>query len=280
MSPTSRERDNARRRQDEWSARQALARDSALRRRRTVVAVVAGVIALALVSVGAISIISGAQEETAASPAATAPADPSDPAAPEGPTGTPSGCPAPADPVAAPPTERTAPDPSVAQDRTWSGTISTSCGDIGVELDGAAAPAAVASFVSLSQEDYFVGTPCHRVVTDGIYVLQCGDPTGTGTGGPGYEFGPVENAPEDDVYPEGALAMARQGGNGESMGSQFFIVYRESTIPSDQAGGYTVFGRVTSGLDVVTKIAGAGVAGGGTDGPPADPISLGKVTLQ
>lgn len=277
MSPTSRERDNARRRQDEWSARQALARDSALRRRRTVVAVVAGVIALALVSVGAISIIGGAQKESSASPAAT---DPVQPAPPEGPTGTPSGCPAPADPAAAPPTERTAPDPGLAEDRTWTGTISTSCGDIGVELFGDAAPAAVASFVSLAQEDYFVDTPCHRVVTEGIYVLQCGDPTGTGTGGPGYEFGPVENAPADDVYPEGALAMARQGGNGDSMGSQFFIVFRESTIPSDQAGGYTVFGKVTSGLDVATKIAGAGVAGGGTDGPPADAISLGKVTLQ
>ncbi len=273
MSPTSRERDNARRRQDEWSARQALARDASLRRRRTVVTVVAGIIALALVTVMAVSIINGGTAQDSAD----APAAPSTPAEP---AGTPSGCPEPPAAPAAPPEQASAPDPAVAQDRTWTGTIATSCGDLGVELDGAAAPAAVASFVSLSQAGFFENTPCHRVVTEGIYVLQCGDPTGTGTGGPGYEFGPVENAPADDVYPEGALAMARQGGNGDSMGSQFFIVYRESTIPSDQAGGYTVFGKVTSGLDVVTKIAGAGVDGGGSDGPPADPISLEKVTLQ
>ncbi len=274
MSPTSRERDNVRRRQDEWSARQALAREASLRRRRTIVAVVAGVIALALVSVAVVSVVASSREETAASPTPTASS------AQPAPTGTPSGCPEPAATAAAPPVERTAPDPGLAEGRTWTGTIATSCGDLGVELDGAAAPAAVASFVALAGEDYFAGTPCHRLVTEGIFVLQCGDPTGTGTGGPGYEFGPVENAPQDDLYPAGAIAMARQGGNGESMGSQFFVVYEDSVIPSDAAGGYSVIGQVTSGLDVVESIAGAGVDGGGSDGPPEDPISLEQVSLQ
>ena len=95
-------------------------------------------------------------------------------------------------------------------------------------------------------------------------MLQCGDPTGTGTGGPGYSYGPVENAPKDDVYPAGTVAMARQGGNGNSMGSQFFLVYKDSTIPSDAAGGYTVFGKITGGLTRLEKVA----AGGGSARQP------------
>ncbi len=83
-------------------------------------------------------------------------------------------------------------------------------------------------------------------------------PGGTGGGGPGYSWGPIENAPTDDVYPAGTIAMARVGNDGASMGSQFFLVYEDSTIPSDSAGGYTVFGHITSGLDVVTTIADAG----------------------
>ena len=172
------------------------------------------------------------------------------------------------------------PDAALAEGRTWTGTISTSQGDIAVELDGAAAPQAVANFVTLAQEGYFDGTDCHRLTTSGIYVLQCGDPTGTGTGSPGYAFGPIENAPADDVYPAGTIAMARQGGNGESMGSQFFLVYEDSTIPADDAGGYTVFGRITSGLDVVQAVADAGVSGGATDGAPATHVTIEGVETQ
>jgi peptidyl-prolyl cis-trans isomerase B (cyclophilin B) len=150
-----------------------------------------------------------------------------------------------------------------------------------MELDGAAAPQAVASFVSLAQNGYFDGTGCHRLTTAGIYVLQCGDPTFTGSGSPGYHFGPIENAPEDDVYPAGTVAMARQGGNGESMGSQFFLVYEDSRIPSDEAGGYTVFGEITSGLDVVRAVADEGVAAvGATDGEPAGPVTIEGVETQ
>lgn len=266
MAPSTRERDNARRRADEWSARQALAREATLSRRRTALAVVAGVIAAALITVGAISLINGpsGQQETASATAtgSTGPASPQPPS------------PSPSTP------SKPAPDPSVAENRTWTGTIATSQGDLGVELYGDKAPAAVASFVTLAKENFFDKTPCHRLVTSGIFVLQCGDPTGTGTGGPGYTYGPIENAPSDDLYPAGTLAMARPGGTDSGQGSQFFIVYKDSQIPSDAAGGYTVFGKVTSGLETVQKVADAGVAGGASDGSPAQAVTLGAVTLQ
>lgn len=175
-------------------------------------------------------------------------------------------------------------DPSVADDRTWTVTLQACSGDtnadIVLELDGENAPQAVASFVTLAQGGYFDGTGCHRLVTEGIHVLQCGDPTFTGSGSPGYSFGPIENAPENDVYPAGTVAMARRGGDAESMGSQFFLVYEESTIPSDAAGGYTVFGTITSGLDFVQAVADAGAADGAPDGAPATPVTIEGVETQ
>jgi peptidyl-prolyl cis-trans isomerase B (cyclophilin B) len=174
-------------------------------------------------------------------------------------------------------------EPSVAEDRTWTVTLHACSGDteadIVLELDGQSAPQAVASFVTLAQGGYFDGTGCHRLTTEGIFVLQCGDPTFTGSGGPGYTFGPIENAPDDDVYPAGTVAMARRGGDAESMGSQFFLVYEESTIPSDAAGGYTVFGTITSGLDFVRAVADAGTAGGASVAP-ATPVTIEGVETQ
>lgn len=176
--------------------------------------------------------------------------------------------------------EPTPPPPSEAEDRSWTVTMSTTVGTIVLELDGAAAPQAVASFRALSEDGFFHQTSCHRLTTAGIFVLQCGDPTGTGMGGPAYRFGPIENAPEDDLYPAGTLAMARQGNNAESMGSQFFVVYQDSTIPSDSAGGYTVFGTVVEGLDIVEAIAQAGTATGTSDGPPALDVTVLEVSIQ
>lgn len=270
-SKSERERDYERRRHEAWQRRQAAKAAERRRRRNTalaaalVVVVVAGIAVVAFFSFRpAAEPLAGADDAPSAS--STLPAD---------------ACPAPTSSPSVTPSEgATAPDASVAQGRAWTGTITTSCGPIGVELDGAKAPKAVASFVSLAQSGFFSGTPCHRLTTAGIFVLQCGDPTGTGTGGPGYTFGPVENAPSDNVYPAGTIAMARQGGNGDSQGSQFFLVYKDSTIPSDSAGGYTVFGRITSGLDVVERVAEAGVGGGATDGNPTTPISIEQVTVQ
>ena len=172
------------------------------------------------------------------------------------------------------------PDVSIAEDRIWSGTMNVAGSEVEFELDGSAAPQAVANFVSLAQEGYFEGLSCHRLTTAGIYVLQCGDPNGDGTGGPGYTFGPIENAPLADVYYEGVIAMARRGGDDYSMGSQFFIVYQDSQIPSDSVGGYTVFGSVTGGLDAIKAIADAGVAGGATDGPPLEAVTLENVSVE
>ncbi len=175
-----------------------------------------------------------------------------------------------------------APAPALSEFRTWTGelTINETI-PLAYELDGLAAPQAVASFVTLVQSGFYEGLSCHRLTTEGIFVLQCGDPNGDGTGGPDWRFGPVENPPLDDVYDTGVIAMARQGGDGSSMGSQFFIVYDESMIPSDAAGGYTIMGRITEGLDaLVADIVAQGVDGGAPDGPPLVPTTITGITIQ
>jgi peptidyl-prolyl cis-trans isomerase B (cyclophilin B) len=259
VSPSKREREYARKRYQRYQERQRAKR----LRQRKIAGASLGVLVLVLAVALTIALTRGDDPATTAPPAATPEAT------------------APADPGATPAAGTfTLPDPSAAEGRIWTGTITTNVGAIGVELDGIAAPQAVASFVSLARQGFFDGTSCHRLATEVIYVLQCGDPTGTGQGGPGYTFGPVENAPADDVYPAGTLAMARVGGDASSMGSQFFLVYEDSQIPADEAGGYTVFGRVTSGLDVVTAVADAGVQGGGSDGPPVTGVTIQGVETQ
>jgi peptidyl-prolyl cis-trans isomerase B (cyclophilin B) len=104
-------------------------------------------------------------------------------------------------------------------------------------------------------------------------VLQCGDPTGTGSGGPGYQFS-VENAPADGRYPAGTLAMARAT-SPDSNGSQFFLTYADSTIPSPD--GYTVFGHVTAGLDLLRRIGQAGVD---PDNPPRPRVPVGITSVS
>jgi peptidyl-prolyl cis-trans isomerase B (cyclophilin B) len=172
------------------------------------------------------------------------------------------------------------PNASVAGAREWTGTMNVAGNDLGIQLDGKAAPQAVANFLTLAKQGFYKDLKCHRLTTSGIFVLQCGDPNGDGTGGPGYNWGPIENAPVDNIYKTGVLAMARVGNNASSMGSQFFIVYKDSPIPADSVGGYTVFGKVTSGLETVTKIAAAGVSGGGSDGKPSLEAKLGAISLK
>lgn len=178
------------------------------------------------------------------------------------------------------PNSELVPDVEIAESRIWTGTMQVGDVTLELELDGINAPQAVSNFLDLSSKGFYDGVTCHRLVTDGIYVLQCGDPSGDGSGGPGYNFGPIENAPADDSYTEGVLAMARDGGNGASMGSQFFIVYQNSRIPSDAAGGYTVFGKITKGLDLLDVVISAGVEGGGTDGRPVMETLLGSIELR
>lgn len=163
------------------------------------------------------------------------------------------------------------PSADLSENTTWVATVTTNCGDITMELDGAKAPQTVASFIDLSQKGYYDDSPCHRLTTSGLFVLQCGDPTGQGSGGPGYGYG-IENAPETGDYPTGTLAMARTS-DPNSNGSQFFIVYKDTQLPVE-GGGYSIFGQVTGGLDIVQAIADAGVDGGASDGAPAQPISI------
>ena len=250
---TKREREYARRRHEKWLAHQAEVKARQLRRRK-----IAGGVLGALVLIGAVALAVSLTR----GPAAEA-------------TSTPL-------PAATATATATLPPASLAGGRTWTSVLTTSLGDLTIELDGAAAPQAVANFVSLSQSGFFNGTGCHRLTTaddNGLSVLQCGDPTGTGTGGPGYFWGPIENAPADDVYPAGTVAMARSSNDGSSMGSQFFIVYADSTIPADSAGGYTVFGKVTNGLDLVQQVGAAGIS---TDSPPAPatPVTIEKVDTK
>jgi len=143
---------------------------------------------------------------------------------------------------------------------------------VDVQLLPDAAPCTVSSMVHLARQDYFDGTSCHRLTTSAtLRVLQCGDPTGTGSGGPGYEFG-LENT-DGATYAAGTVAMAHRSGEPGSNGSQFFLVYEDSQLPPE----YTVFGQVTAGLEVLNGIAAAGTADGSQDGAPKKPVTLDDV---
>jgi len=171
----------------------------------------------------------------------------------------------------------TLPDKLTAAGKTFVATVTTNCGVITMELDGAKAPQTVASFLGLARSGYWADSPCHRLTTSRIFVLQCGDPTGTGGGTPGYGFG-VENAPADFTFGPGTLAMARTT-DPQSNGGQFFIVYMQ-TVLKDPAG-YSIFGKITSGIDIVDKIAAAGATKPDANGntAPVQPISILKVDV-
>jgi peptidyl-prolyl cis-trans isomerase B (cyclophilin B) len=165
-------------------------------------------------------------------------------------------------------------------------TIVTNDGAIGLRLDNAKSPCTVNNFTSLARQGYFDGTPCHRLTTAAsLAVLQCGDPTGVGSGGPGYQFvneyptnqyrltDPKMNQPV--VYPRGTLAMANAGPG--TNGSQFFLVYRDSMLPPT----YTVFGTIdAAGLAALDKIAAGGVQGGTDDGKPTTSVNIQSVKVN
>ncbi|WP_038170157.1 peptidylprolyl isomerase [Tomitella biformata] len=168
--------------------------------------------------------------------------------------------------------------------------LETSAGPIGLTLDRAEAPCTTESFVSLISQQYYDATPCHRLTTQGIFVLQCGDPTGQGTGGPGYTVPdelPTTLAPylmdgqptSAVIYPRGSIAMANAGPN--TVGSQFFLVYKDSPLPPS----YTVVGQIDeAGLATLDAVAAKGVAPTasdqlGADGAPAEPVEIIAATL-
>ncbi|MFC9768717.1 peptidylprolyl isomerase [Rhodococcus jostii] len=159
--------------------------------------------------------------------------------------------------------------------------LATSGGPVGVVLDREKAPCTVNSFIALAGQGFFDDTPCHRLVTSGaLRALQCGDPSGTGTGGPGYRF--ATEYPETDYppkvsglgeivrYPRGTVVMAHTG-RPASNGSQFFLVYADSMLPPT----YTVFGRMTEdAVAVVEKVAASGDDGSGSAGVGAPNIPV------
>jgi peptidyl-prolyl cis-trans isomerase B (cyclophilin B) len=161
--------------------------------------------------------------------------------------------------------------------KPFTATLKTNLGDIVIAMDAGAAPCTTNSFRHLATSKFYNSTSCHRLTTTGLFVLQCGDPTGSGSGGPGYGFG-VENAPADGKYPAGTVAMARTS-DPNSNGSQFFLVYKDTTLPEAGGAGYTVFGTITKGLDIVSKVAQAGTDSASGDGAPKQKVTIESVTI-
>jgi len=214
-------------------------------------------------------------------PAALAKSHP--PSSPPASAATPSSSPAQAEPAkhctypAAPPASRKVGRPPARPDdkARYKATIHTNRGAIVIKLGNSVATCTVNSFVYLAARKYFDGTHCHRLTTSGIFVLQCGDPTGTGGGGPGYKFGDENLA--GATYPAGTVAMANSGPN--TNGSQFFLVYKDSAALQPK---YTPFGTIVSGLNIIQNVAKAGSdnANGPGDGHPKKKVVIESVTIK
>jgi cyclophilin family peptidyl-prolyl cis-trans isomerase len=170
-----------------------------------------------------------------------------------------------------------APAQVVEEGQTYTAKIRTSCGTIVVDLLADQAPETVNSFVFLAREGYFDGQRIHRIDTS-IDVLQGGDPTGTGSGGPGYSI--PDELTGDEAYGPGVFAMANAGP--DTGGSQFFIVTGEDGHALDDQGAWTIFGRVVEGLDVAKQIQGLKIqdpAAGIEGQQPAEAVYLEKVRI-
>jgi peptidyl-prolyl cis-trans isomerase B (cyclophilin B) len=158
---------------------------------------------------------------------------------------------------------------------TYQATITTNRGAVVIDLLNSKATCTVNSFVYLAAKKYFNTTKCHRLTTSGsLFVLQCGDPTGTGSGGPGYKF--ADENLTGATYPAGTVAMANSGAN--TNGSQFFLVYKNSTL----SPAYTPFGKVVSGLGIIQNVAKAGTDNSNSsgDGHPKEPVVIESVTIK
>ena len=272
------------------------------RTRRTLVIGGAAIVVVAAIAAVVIAIVNTKHEHksntaaTTTTPAAsnspeTTPAGPTPPAPPLPPfkpsASLGANCQYPASPDAAakpvkpPRTGKIPTDPAQV-----SASMATSQGNIGLMLANNESPCTVNSFASLAGQKWFNDTKCHRLTTSpDLGVLQCGDPKGDGTGGPGYGFGneyPTDQyAPNDPklqeavLYPRGTLAMANSG-QPNSNGSQFFMVYKDSKLPPE----YTVFGTIQAdGLATLDKIAKAGIEGDAPDGKPVAPVDIQSVQI-
>ncbi|MGI8536999.1 MAG: peptidylprolyl isomerase [Mycobacteriales bacterium] len=283
MTSSKREKDLARQRAERQSARRAAA--AAKRKQRN--AAIASALAVILVAGVAVSLAlatRSSDEDSVASgePGAAASIEPSAPIKPS----------ADAEPSAEPAVSPTAPGSCVYTTdgetaarpaplppaegveftKLFTATVTTNQGPLVLELDSTKAPCTVNSFRSLAAADYFADTPCHRLTASAtLKVLQCGDPTGTGTGGPGYAF--ADENLSGATYPRGTLAMANSGP--DTNGSQFFLVYADSQLPP----AYTPFGTITSGLDILDRVAAGGVDPA-ADPAPVIPVQIMNVTVE
>lgn len=156
-------------------------------------------------------------------------------------------------------------------------SLETNCGTIKFSTV-AAAPTTVGTIAWLANQGFYDNTSCHRLTTQGIFVLQCGDPAGNGSGGPGFSFAdenlPTAGADGNYVYPRGTVAMANSGPN--TNGSQFFLVYQDSPLPPN----YSVWGQITEGLDVIDNVAAAGVLDGSSDGLPSQAVVINRASTK
>ncbi|WP_461190316.1 peptidylprolyl isomerase [Arthrobacter sp. Z4-13] len=270
MAASSRSAREAKRRIQQMEAKRELRRDQEKRRRRdNLIAAGAGTAAVVLAVVLQLTAFAGnpTEEEFAAAEA---------------------GLTSPAESASASPSAQATNGPNIpaagtAAGKTFTGNLVLNGTTLAVELDGTNAPQAAAVFKSLSDEGYYTGKTCHRLTTGETFgLLQCGASGPEGQGDPAYTWGPLENTPADNTYPAGTVAVARTGNNAFGNGKQFFIVYKDTVIPADTAGGYTVVGRVTSGLDAVSDIAAAGITPGSsdTDGAPVEPVTIDSFSLK
>ncbi|WP_338675463.1 peptidylprolyl isomerase [Streptomyces sp. SCSIO 30461] len=261
VSSDQRRRQLAREKFERQQERREQARKKA-RRRNTIIA---AALAVVLAAGAAVYASVGLSDDGSGSDAAAAPEDVSSSAPPETGKG-----------------ESAEPKMAIDQKAAYTMSLKTSQGDIKVTMDAAKTPHTVNSFKHLADKGYFDDTKCHRLTTAGILVLQCGDPEGTGSGGPGYTI-PDENltglgkagADGTVTYKAGTVAMANTS-QPNTGGSQFFLVYKDSKLPP----AYTPFGTMdAAGLEVVKAVGAAGVEGGASDGAPKKAVTLEKVTV-
>ncbi|MFD5030526.1 peptidylprolyl isomerase [Streptomyces sp. NPDC058220] len=262
VNSDQRRRQLAREKFERQQQRRATARKRAKRRNVVIASALAVVVAAGAAAYASGGLTGGDSKSDAASPEAT----PSASASPS-------------------PTESSAPEPKMTVDKTakYTMALSTSQGDISITMDAKKTPHTVNSFKSLADKGYFDKTKCHRLTTEGIFVLQCGDPKGDGTGGPGYTI-PDENltalgkagADGSVTYKAGTVAMANTG-QPHTGGSQFFLVYKDTKLPPS----YTPFGTMDAdGLKAVDAVAKAGVDGGAGDGAPKKAVTVKKGTVD
>ena len=160
----------------------------------------------------------------------------------------------------------TAPDLTIDPSKTYSATLDTNHGEIVIEFDAGRSPLTVNNFVFLARDGFYDGVIFHRVIEN--FMIQGGDPTGTGRGGPGYRF--RDELEGDGEYSRGTVAMANAGPN--TNGSQFFICHTDVGLPHS----YTIFGKVTSGMDAVDSIA---TTGTDRSDRPHEEVVINKVTV-